>query len=271
MYTYTIQAPCQTKYTIRTNCPALGRSLALKHGKYLCSQESCSDNIITALKEHDTFQILFNNKHIDKILEINCNFPLPIIEDIMYDHRQYDANIFAIHGAAVEYNKEAYLFIAATTSGKTTLTAYLTANGLGYLTDDCILLDQNKFTISPFNTPLHLRDGGYEVLKKLNLLPESLELLDDISFKRYVYTPDNCIDKPLPLKRIFFITRTESENCLVEMNTTERITSLLKSPIKEYKPDGRLLQFLSRLSKIPCHTLHYCDMNYVLEVITGEQ
>ena len=88
------------------------------------------------------------------------------IDEIISNNTEYDNSIFALHGAAVEWNGKAILFLASTTSGKSTLTSYLTKNGFGYITDDCILLDRTSCDIHPYSTPIYLRDGGLEILKR---------------------------------------------------------------------------------------------------------
>lgn len=261
MQTFNIISPMQTLFTVKTDCDALARSLNLKHGRYIEPFNGIENNIILAIRRNNEFKICFRDE------VFFTQYALRKIEDIMYENRQYDKNIFAIHGAAVEYSGGAYLFIAATTSGKTTLAAFLTSNGFGYITDDCILLDRESFEVYPFTTPVHLRGGGYDVLLREGCAPENAVLLDDISLTRYVYTPENSATEPLPLKKIFFITRTEAENRVCEMNTTERITELLKSPITEYPLDGKYLEFISKLAKIPCKRLYYSDMKYVSEVL----
>lgn len=263
MFEINILGPYQTSFTIITDCCALANSLKLKHGKYIKSENN-TDFLVTAIKKENLYKISFG----DEIL--TTDIPLRKIEDIMYEKRKYDENIFAIHGGAVEYMGGAYLIVAATTSGKTTLTSYLTSKGFGYITDDCILLNRSNFDIYPFNTPIHLRGGGYKVLERLGCLPDNLVLLDDVSIKRYVYTPENCITQPLTLKKIFFITRTEDLNLLEKMSTNEKITALLKSPIKEYKIDGKYISFISKLASMPCERIYYSDMNFVAEVIKNE-
>ena len=248
-----ILAPYQTSFTIRTDCDELLKFLVLEHGQYATSVNCSTDYTITVSKNREIYKISFENQ------TIKTDIPLRIIKDIMYQERKYDENIFAMHGGA-----------AATTSGKTTLTSYLVSNSFGYITDDCILLDRESFKIYPFTTPLHLRKGGYNALKALGCAPENYVFLDSVSIKRYVYTPNNSVSKPLPLKKIFFITRTEDTNILEEMNTTEKITALLKSPITEYEIDGSYLSFISKLSAIPCKRLYYSNMNYVAEVIKNE-
>lgn len=264
MLTVSVHAPFQTSFTIKTNCKELANSIMLKHGKYAIESIIEPDIIIIATKKQSSYSIYFNGNYL------KTNAPLRKIEDIMYENRKYDENTFAIHGGAVEYKGEAYLIVAATASGKTTLTSYLISNGFGYITDDCILLNCSNFDIYPFSTPIHLRRGGYNVLKKLGCLPETVMLLDDVYIKRYVYTPENYITQPIPLKKIFFITRTKNSNRIEKMTTNEKITALLKSPITEYKIDSNYLSFISKLASIPCEKLYYSDMNFVAEVIKNE-
>lgn len=260
MFKLSIVAPYQSSFTIKTDCFRLVDSLKLKHGKYIKNKKN-ADFFITAIKKAGLYEISFDDERL------TTDIPLRKIEDIMYANRQYSKDIFAIHGGAIGFNGGAYLFIAATTTGKTTLTAFLSSKGFNYITDDCILMDRRNYEIHPFTTPIHLRSGGFEILKNLSCLPDKLHFLDDPSIKRYVYTPANCAKQPLPLKKIFFITRTETFNQSQSMSTTEKVTALLHSPITHYTLDREYLSFITRLSQIPCEKLYYSDMRYVYEVI----
>ncbi len=197
--------------------------------------------------------------------------PLSELDRRLFEHPTYADSILALHGAAVEWNGKAHLFLAATTSGKTTLTSYLTSNGFGYLTDDCILLGREDFWVHPYTTPIQLRDGGLEVLRAYAAEPEGLELLEEENaLRRFVYTPQNCAEEPLPLASIFFIERTEHENAVIDMSVNERMTALMRSPITNYRVDGDYLRLLSRLARVDCQILRYCDMNFVKELIQRE-
>lgn len=255
-----LQQPFQTVFTILTNCNNLARLLTLKYGGYL----SASTKIITP-----AITAILNEKHY--IIEFSGNtyttlHPLSEIDSILFDHTSYGERIFAIHGTAVEWQKKAYLFLASTTSGKTTLASYLAAKGFGYITDDCILLDKKSFQIHPFCTPIHLRPGGLDVLRHYNAAPAQLEYIDEPTAERYVYTPDNCISTPVPLGKIFFISRT-SDNQLLSMNATQRMQALMKSPITDYPVTPTYLRFLSSLAQLDCFQLHYKDMTFVEEVL----
>lgn len=264
MLTINIIPPFQTAFTVHTNCQALKEFLLLKYGKFAIISDCVTTDVITAIKNSENYNVCYKSS------QFFTKQPLQEIINIMRTNRVFYKNIFAIHGAAVEHNNEAYLFLAATTSGKTTLTGYLTSNGFGYLTDDCILLDRETFQVYPFCTPIQLRDGGYDIIKSLGCLSDNVEFLNDTSIKRYVYTPKNGVSNPLPLKKIFFITRTENRNDLEDMVATERMISLLKSPITEYELDRTYLEFISKLSKVPCQELYYCNMDYVAKVIRNQ-
>ena len=252
----------QTGCAITTNCEALCGMLKTKYGAYLSESPAVCELSLRVLRDKDGYIISTSHGSFE------TDRPLCEIDRFLFENTVYDPRILALHGGAVEWNGEATLFLAATTGGKTTLTSYLTGRGCGYITDDCILVDRNDFSIYPFSSPIQLRDGGLEVLKKYNAVPDGLQLLEEAPvLRRWVYTPTNCVEKAVPLKRIFFIERNEHENRLVTMQTTERITALMKAPITSYPITGDYLRLLSRLAKTECYLLRYCDMNYVKEII----
>jgi hypothetical protein len=260
-----INAPFQTKYSIETNCDKLVSSLRLKYGKYVSMNEDKADQTILVKKEKSAFIIHCQTN------EYQTQYPLQEIDSIIFDNTIYEESIFALHGAAVEWSGKAYLFLASTTGGKTTLASYLTSAGFGYITDDCILLDRKSFEVHPYCSPIHLRDGGLAVLKKYNIEIPNLQHLDDPAINRYVYTPDNCITKPIPLSKIFLISRTENENRLVKLNSTEKMIQLMKAPITDYKVNGEYIRFITRLASNECYKLFYSNMEYVAQVICNEQ
>ena len=258
--------PFSAAFQLQTNCPVLINLLCLKHGQYLTETPTMTSHTITALRQGSTcnYEISHGDTHF-----VTAN-PLYAVEDIIYHHRDFLEKVLALHGAAVTDGNYAHIFLAATTSGKTTLTAYLIHSGFDYITDDCVLLDREEFSIHPFTTPLHLREGSLEVLKRYAVLPKALTYLEDEIFARYVFTPDNCVTASLPLGGIFFLHRTEERNALEEMSLTDRITGLLHSPITAYPMSKEYLIFISRLAKFPCYRLYYSDMNYVKELLQNE-
>lgn len=253
-----IELPLQTIFTIITDCPQLLNSLSIEYGQYcVLSKEKCGF-VIEVLKKEKLFEIIYEN------IVLTTSNPIKLIHNIMYKYRKYDCNYFAIHGAAIEYNKTAVVFVAPTLGGKTTLTAYLTLNGYGYITDDCVLVRKSDFQVFPCATPLHLRKKGVEILQANNLSIKGLEVDSDL--ERLIYKPRNAISGPLPLRSIFFI-KYSNENIISKMKFEEKIENLLKAPITNYNIDSQYFDFIFKISQFPCQRISYSDFKYVENAI----
>lgn len=263
MKIYITKPLCTPKYEINTNCEKIMKLLYLQFGRYVSDQ--AKNEIYYRINISFQFDGSYVVGYDDK--KIITDKPLSILEDIMFDTTTFYKNIIALHGAAVEYKGKAYILLAPTTSGKTTLTAYLTSNGFNYITEDCVLLYKNEMLIYPYTCPVHLRFGGVEVLKKYGINIENLELLEDASGSRYVYTPENYLKSPLPLGSIFFICRNEAENKICDMTVSESIQELMKSAITVPDISGAYIQGIAKIARTGCSRLVYSDMKYVADVI----
>ena len=264
MELFRLKMPYQKELVIEVDCPELLFNFEKKYGRYIvaCEQIEVPDIHITKV-DGDTYTVTIGET------ATYTSHPVLLVDQFLFEHPSYDASVFAMHGAAVECKGKSYVFLAATTSGKTTLTSYLEHCGCGYVTDECVLLDRKTYTVYPFSTPLHLREGGVKVLERYGALPEDLHYFseDNNSNCRYIYTPKKCVEQALPLGEIFFIERTETENALCKMTIQEKIAALMKSPITVYPIEIEYLKFLASLGTRYCKYLKYCDMNFVKEVL----
>ena len=235
--------------------------LLLKYGKYatIYAGEETPNNTIEAYTNENGYTVKYKNEIYYVTSAIQA-----IIELIGKD-RKYDECVYAMHGAAIEKDGQAYLFLARTGTGKTTLTAYLTLKGFGYITDDCILVNKADLTVSPCSTPIQMRQGGVDVLK--GCLPNFSDELSQVS-DRYALFPGRCIERTLPIKEIFFINRTDT-NEIRELSSIEKNQLLLKSSLTEHKINADILRFVSKLSKVKCSELKYKDLDFVLGVINN--
>ncbi len=261
MYSIVIDMPFQTQFNIITNCSILLHELKLKYGRYAIDSYSQCLNIIRAIRQNDGYIVTFRD------FQQRTNFPLSLCGQIILENLEYDKSICALHGASLFYKEKAFIFLAPTTSGKTTLTAYLLNQGMSYITDDCILLDRENFFIHPCTTPLHLRKRGLEILRQYNLFQRPLPTIDEVSGKRFIYAPEHCVNSSVSFDKIYFIKRSETLNDLRILTTTEKIIALLKSPITHYPISGDYIQFISKIAQTKCFELQYCEMEYVYEVI----
>lgn len=253
-------------YKIVTDCEFLLNTLQLQFGKYLndSNDENAYQINITYLSD-EYYHVTYGNQ------EIVTYRLLSTIEDILFNTTTYDKNIVALHGSAVSCNGFAYIFLAPTNTGKTTLTSYLAQKNLAYITEDCILIDKTNFTVHPYTCPIHLRQGGIEVLQKHGIEIPNMSILEDIPGTRYVYTPDNCVEVPVPLGKIFFISRSGTENYVEDMSVSESIAELMKSATTVINPTGEYIRDIISLAKRGCKKLVYSDMEYVYNTIMKEK
>ena len=267
MDTIYINHPCKTKFKISSNDKRLIKYLQIKY----CAQ-SFPDyghkykQIIVEQDDNNPnlFYLFYENK------KYSINNPLAYVCNLMYAKQAFVKDVFALHGAAIEYDNLAYIFLAQTQAGKSTLTAFLALNGLGYITDDCVMIDLNTLKVIPDFTPISLREGGCQVLNDIGYSTDVFEVLDYPPLTGYAYMPSKSTDKPKEIGAIFFIKRSD-ENSLAGMSCTESMLSLLKAPITKYDLNKEHIQIIKALASFPCYKLCYSDMEYVLKIITNEK
>ncbi len=242
----------EDKYTVSTHCDEIILDLQHTFGRYCTEYHGETEYVIT--RSGSAYTVTWGEERCE------TDDPLRLLHNRMFTNKRITQGIFALHAGGVEWGGKAYIFCAATTTGKTTLTAYLTQQGLGYISDDCVFVDQSSLAVYPCHTPIHLREGGYDVLQKLGAEPKSSVKVND----RFVYTPDRLSPKSMELGGIFFIERTESENTLSSLEKVDAMRRLMLSPITVYPMGKDYITFLNRLTPY-CRSMRYCDMKYVWE------
>ena len=185
-YHVIISCPCRRKVYIYTNSYEVKEYLRLKYGVYF----SLSKQIV--LHEAMHIRVIFENSIYSIVAEdgiCTTKEPFRVLESIMSRANPFNDSVFLFHGAAIAKGGKAFLFLAPTSVGKTTLTSFLVNKGFSYITDDCILLEKNTFFTIPYSTPMMLREGGKKVLNKNGISFECLSPLDNGIDVRYSYIP----------------------------------------------------------------------------------
>ena len=255
-------APFRNDFSITTDDIDTVRALKLQYGDHIMPETQNEGNCksVSLLSEGTQFRVIFENT------SYLTNTPLSAFSRIVFENTDYDSSVLALHGAAVEWRGKAYLFLAHTSGGKTTLTSYLVSCGFGYLSDDCILIDRETLKVHPNANPIHLRNGGLNILKNMEKAPIRTQVALPPN-ERYVFMPDKIVEAPIPIGQIFFINRNYSNNSIGELSSNQRIEKLMKSPITPYNVNAEYLRLLLRIAQKKCSLLNYCDMDYVRKVI----
>lgn len=82
-----------------------------------------------------------------------------------------------LHGAALVHNGRAVVLAGRSRAGKSTLAAWLTRKGWGFLTDEAALVDPATLVVSPFWRPINVRRPGPLESLLTNPPPEAAEVL----------------------------------------------------------------------------------------------
>lgn len=93
-----------------------------------------------------------------------------LVNEIIYDCITNN-NDFAVHAAAFHIGNCGLIMPGKSGSGKSSLAAWLTSQGYGYLTDELVLLSKEGI-IRSFTRPISLKPPSYEVLNRLIPLDE---------------------------------------------------------------------------------------------------
>jgi len=176
-----------------------------------------------------------------------------------------------LHGAVILSNGCAHVFLCPTGGGKSTLTVYLQKRGSQAWTDDRAELDYDTLTVLPQSDAVALREGGYRLLLDKGVLsPSEVEYDPDPGRERYYFQLPPCGMEPLPLGSIWFLRRGE-KNWVEPVPKANAIRLLMENAMDPVPITGEYLRFLSRLSEKVKGILHYRDMEFVYDVLTGRE
>lgn len=211
--------------------------------------------------ENKAFDIIYEDK------QFMSDTPVQDVLKIMFQHPNIEPGVIALHGAAVEHGGKAHIFLAATKTGKSTLTSYLTSKGLGYISEDCVLIRKKVKRVIPCTIPVHLREGGKKVLDELGIRHE-YSCVHLANAERYIYCPENRVTDELPIGAVYFITRNSLRNELQRCDKAVSFEKLLQAPITVHQVDGEYIRTLLALTE-NIYDVMYKDMDYIYRAVCG--
>lgn len=229
-----------------------------------------SNTSISLIKDVELLYGHYVKKHPQR----NCIIEIPTeqnswrtVKDHIHKIHCFDPKLIVLHGAAVAVNHEAYIFLAPSMCGKTTLTSYLEHNGLCYITDDCVIIDPESLTVLPSTTPIHLRKNGKKILEQYQIIQEYRTLIDDNSL-RYIYMPVQFAKESMQIKKIFFLNRTISINEIETLAPEKAVSRILFSSYYPRQFSPQLFQQIFKIVQLGCYSLNYSNLPWVYQNLT---
>ncbi len=149
-------------------------------------------------------------EHVHKGKCFHIKSAIRHIEDFLLKKATLEKDYLMLHGAAVEKDGYAVLFLAPSETGKSTLVSYLCNKGFRYITDERILIDTKTKEVLPFPKTIMLREGGFNILAKRYQLDINTELFTYEDIRRYFWNPRNECHSPAKILRICVLNRSEN-------------------------------------------------------------
>ena len=185
-------------------------------------------------------------------------------------------DFFIFHGGVLEKDGNAYVFLANSRTGKSTLMAYLSQKGWTYINDDYVIISQVSRNVVPDSYPLHLRIGGIDYLnrEKVNInidcyIPYQYSRNAVTDKGKYIVASAYSKTQELPIKGFFFLDRSQEyakKHRLTKESVNDALKSLLTASFHAYSLRAEIISFMILLAD-KCYSLCYTNASDVLSLL----
>lgn len=187
--------------------------------------------------------------------------PIQYLENLLYATLIPEEDVLALHGAAVAKDGKTTLLLASTTSGKSTLTAFLWQAGYEYITDDEIFITRKDFRVQPVRKNLSLRQGGYDLL---GAEFKKVHKVFDGKTNTYIIIPEEKLNyESYTIDKVVFLAGYGSdEPYFVKLEPRDAFLRLLKGQLSSKNSDGNVTEKYLMLTKLAQNTyeMRYSDL-----------
>lgn len=188
--------------------------------------------------------------------------PIQVLENLLYLTLIPEDSVLALHGAAIAKNGKAYLFLASTTCGKSTLTAFLWKKaGYEYITDDEIFISREDRCVLPVRKNLSLRQGGYDLLE---IDFENKYHVNDGKTNTYLIVPQEELRLPkYEIEKIIFLEGYGSdEPYFTKIEPREAFSKLLRGQLSSKNSVGNIAEKYKILTELAqkSYEMRYSDL-----------
>ena len=173
---------------------------------------------------------------------------------IIQDNICLQENYCYLHGSAIVIDGEAYLFLAKTGTGKSTLSVFLDHEGYTCLSDDIIILNTMDWSIIPISKYAHIRENSLPLLNKVQ---NKLKFNENILRYEYLLS-DKRFATSYRIKRIFIIDRTGRNFTIY--STEESCMGILENMFLPYQIKQNILSAFQICESIEVKCLEYGDL-----------
>ena len=138
------------------------------------------DQILIISENDDGQHTLTNDNEMLFQGPLGVNFAAVLFDSVIFNLLNMNKSGVALHAGAVVYREKVIFIPGQSGSGKSTMTAWLTAHGFAYLTDELIFLpDDGSGQTMSFSRPVCIKSAAVSVIKKLLRKDTHRDILQD--------------------------------------------------------------------------------------------
>jgi hypothetical protein len=231
------------------------------------TEHSGQKNHIRCYRTKNLLVLTHNDKLIEAFDSGSVEYYKGAVSQLVYSliyKKSFSGWMCTLHASGVHQNNRAFVFSAAAGSGKSTVSAILKANGLGYVSDDFIAAAPNG-NVYPFPASISVKEGSFPVLSTYypELREKTPEKASTGKMVRYLQVNNFARDlkNGIPVKGFVFVSyKSGSGFNLSEVNKKEALQLLLKETWVNPKP-AFVQAFFEWVEKTPFYRMTYSD-NY---------
>ena len=215
-------------------------------------------NVLT-VNDFDGQKVLMKSENIDYIMSIILRY----IRDSIILNDDY----ILYHASCVKVGEEVYMLVGSTSSGKTTLTAYLSMlPNASVLSEDITMVNYTNCKVVPLPRPLLLRMDSYKLLKeRYNLNFRTTHSITYSGCERIaVVDTIKEISKPFLVDKILFLNLDKKSTTIEKCKNFENLLINSYSNNDTYK---NVCASISLTNKVPMYNVHYFNLGEVYEHI----
>jgi hypothetical protein len=192
---------------------------------------------------------------------------------LLYAEGKYDV---AFHAAMVAHGDRGVMLCAPRECGKSTLAAYLVAQGFDLLTDEPALLDLDSWSVAPLRLPFNLKEGSWPILRHLwpQLDCSPVHLRSDGAKIRMAYPSQtarqDCPSQSRRLTQIVFPHYAPSSPAEVESLSPLDMLRLLSEGgmlLAKHFAQTEFETFLQSVLRTPAYQIQYASLEEAREML----
>lgn len=256
------------RHTLRVDSDSLQISTALQNHLRHCRADGLGTDLITEFFVKDIGESKFMISENGSVLfpEVEYDFTLQaLMTELISRLVAVCDQGMVLHAAALDWQEKGVILCGKSSSGKSSLAAWLTADGFHYLTDEVIEVPLDGNIVHGFTRSITLKHGSDFIWKKRL---SNIEAQGFLSFADggawidpYLFNHDAVVDKVKPYVLIFPEYQSNTPLQTQKLTSAETLFHLLQALVNARNLPGHGMDAATRLAqRVWAYSLIYSNV-----------